>query len=263
MCPYNLPGRYTVCMLVMLLLIFTTVSLQGQDQDPPPKPDASQIIDDASFKPQLGEGPIVWALFEKSKLVNSVILILSVIAFLLFFYFLFTIKGQTMAPRVFVDEVMKLLHENNYSGAAEYARANQQLFIGSIVQRCLENKSKSHSVLMAMIDTEGNRRADIEWNRISYLADVSNVAPMLGLLGTVLGMIDAFFYALPESTASISSQALSRSIGGAMATTMFGLIVGIIALVFYSIVKGRLTQALADSQQIVHAITDHIKRQES
>ena len=112
---------------------------------------------------------------------------------------------------------------------------------------------------MDMMDSEGKRRADILWNRISYLADIANVAPMLGLLGTVLGMINAFF-AMKFESLSASSSALSTSIGAAMATTMFGLIVAIIATFCYSIVKSRLTRSLASAEEVVHSLTDHMKR---
>jgi biopolymer transport protein ExbB len=110
-----------------------------------------------------------------------------------------------------------------------------------------------------MLDSEGQRRADVVWNRLSYLGDVINIAPMLGLLGTVVGMMQAFF-ALQYQSISASSGALTRSIGGAMATTFFGLIVAIVSLVFYSIAKARLTRTLAEVEQTVHSIADHIKR---
>ena len=48
-----------------------------------------------------------------------------------------------------------------------------------------------------------------------------------------------------------------------MATTMFGLIVGILALVFYSLVKARTTRALAEVEQVAHSIADHIKQGDS
>jgi biopolymer transport protein ExbB len=112
---------------------------------------------------------------------------------------------------------------------------------------------------MDMLDAEGRRRADILWNRISYLADISNVAPMLGLFGTVTGMIKAFF-SLQTESASINSKLLATGVGEAMSTTMFGLMVAISSLVFYSIVKSRATQALSEAEQIAHSIADHIKR---
>jgi biopolymer transport protein ExbB len=115
---------------------------------------------------------------------------------------------------------------------------------------------------MGMVDTEGKRRADILWNRVSYLSDIANVAPMLGLLGTVIGMMRAFFR-LDSVDISVKSRALSSDIAGAMATTMFGLIVAIMALAFFSIIKGRATRVLAEAEQAVHAVADHIKRGEA
>ena len=118
------------------------------------------------------------------------------------------------------------------------------------------------AVLLRGSLAEGRRRADIVWNRISYLADVSNVAPMLGLLGTVTGMIRTFFL-LPDQPASINSRVLSYGIGQAMTTTFFGLVVAITALVLYSFIKSRTTSTLAEVEQTLHNLADHLKRHES
>ena len=113
--------------------------------------------------------------------------------------------------------------------------------------------------LMNIIENEGQRRAGLIWNRISYLIDLSVVAPMLGLLGTVLGMLEAFFV-LPKESASVSSKALAYAIGGAMTATFFGLVVAIMAVVFHSIIKSRTLRALSEAEQVVHSIADYIKR---
>ena len=55
---------------------------------------------------------------------------------------------------------------------------------------------------------------------------------------------------------------LSRGVGEAMSTTLFGLSVGILTLVFYSLTKSRATRTLADAEQAVHMIADHIKQDE-
>ena len=156
----------------------------------------------------------------------------------------------------------KLVLNQDYEEAARLCRDRDQVFVATILQRCVENAGKGHSVIMNMIDAEGRRRADILWNRTSYLSDISNVSPMLGLLGTVLGMIRAFFELDLHSTSAASST-LSRGIGGAMATTLFGLAVGILALVFYSIIKSRTTRSLAEAEKAIHTVADHIKRGES
>lgn len=206
-----------------------------------------------------GDMPSFAQLFMVSRVINSIIAVLSIISLLLFLYFFMTISSASMAPTVFADEVSKLAIARKFDELASLCRANQRVFIATVVQRCAENAGKEHSVIMDMIDSEGRRRADLIWNRISYLADVSNVAPMLGLLGTVIGMIQAFF-SLPTQSGSINSGVLSEGVAAAMSTTMFGLIVAIISLVFYSVVKARATKSLAAAEQVVHSIADHIKR---
>lgn len=198
-------------------------------------------------------------LFWTSPYIIGITLGLSVLAVALFIYFMTTVTTAAMAPPDFVNNVTRLVIDRQYKEAADYCRANRGIFIASIVQRCVENAGKEHSVILDMLDAEGARRADVVWNRTSYLADVANVAPMLGLLGTVYGMILAFF-GMPSEQMSINSKLLSTAIGGAMATTLFGLVVAIIALIFYSIVKARVTRVLADAESAVHSIADHIKR---
>ncbi len=200
-------------------------------------------------------------MFFFSPVVNGIIAFLSVLAVMFFLWFLLTINGRTAAPAGFVNEITNLVLVGRYDAAADACRRSKGVFIAPIILRCVENHSKSQSIMLNMIESEGRRVSDIIWNRISYLADISNVAPMLGLLGTVMGMITAFF-GLDKESGSIDSSVLSQGVGQAMATTMFGLMVGISALVFYSIIKSRATKTLAEAEAAVHSIADRIRAAE-
>lgn len=208
-----------------------------------------------------GAMPTFARLFMFSPWINGTIAALSIVSVLLFVYFLMTLHAAAMAPSGFVDEVTKLVVDRQYAETSQLCRNHRSLFVASIVQRCVENEAKPHAVLMDMLDAEGRRRAEILWNRISYLADISNLAPMLGLLGTVRGMIKAFF-SLKGTTGSVKSTALAESIGEAMATTMFGLFLAILCLVFYAVIKARVTRAMAEVEQVSHSIADRLKRDE-
>lgn len=215
----------------------------------------------------IGEGTdqplfLLGELFMISPVINGIIAGLSVLGLIFFLFFMLTINRRTFAPPRFVDEVVKLVIRGDYERAADVCRRSRGVFAASIVQRCVENHNQNHSVMLDMIDTEGRRQADIIWNRVSYLADISNVAPMLGLLGTVLGMIKAF-YGLKNEMGGIDANILSGGVAEAMGTTLFGLSVGILTLVLYSLVKSRATRTLADAEQAVHMIADHIKRDDS
>ena len=250
------PGIAVWALCLAVVAIGTYAWAQGGDAAPSVQPPrAGPSIDLES-----GETPSLGTLFMTSPVINPIIALLSVISLLLFLYFFATVNAAAMAPTTFVDEVSKLAIARKFEELASLCRANSGIFIATVIQRCAENAGKEHSVIMDMIDSEGRRRADLIWNRISYLADVSNVAPMLGLLGTVIGMITAFF-TLPTQPGSISSGVLSEGVAAAMATTMFGLIVAIISLVFYSVIKARATKSLAAAEQVVHSIADHIKRE--
>jgi biopolymer transport protein ExbB len=96
-----------------------------------------------------------------------------------------------------------------------------------------------------MIDamkSEGKRTSASLWQRLSLLNDVVLIAPMLGLLGTVIGM----FYAFYDVNRSIESiNALFDGLGIAVGTTVVGLIVAILAMVFYTTLKYQLVRTIS------------------
>ncbi len=196
-------------------------------------------------------------LFMFSPVINGMIAGLSVLALALFALLILTINTRAMAPSDMVEEVRKLVQRRQFEKAGDVCRRHRRVFVSSVVQRCLDHVGQPPTVLHGVIDAEGRRRADVIWNRVSYLADISNVAPMLGLFGTVVGMIRAFF-SLEFSDGSANAKLLSQGIGQAMATTLFGLAVGILSLALYSIVKGRTTRTLADAESAVTSIADEI-----
>lgn len=261
--------------LMLIIMLFAGSYLIAQTPAPTPAPGSGggtsaapvgpvaaprgTTSTDAEINLRTGELPSVRRMFEFSPVINSIIAILSVVAVALFVMFMLMINTSRMIPATFVDDVTKLVVARKYPEAADYCRNNRPIFAASIIQRCAENTDKDHATLMAIIEAEGRRRADVIWNRISYLVDLSNIAPMLGLLGTVLGMLEAFFI-LPNQSASMNSKALAAAIGGAMTATFFGLIVAIVSVIFYTIVKSRMIKTMSEVEQVVHSIADHIKR---
>lgn len=209
----------------------------------------------------VGELPAIRTLFETSFVINTILAGLSLVSVFLFMLFLLTINSQSLAPRSFVDEVTRLVVSGQYKEAADFCRQRRRTFAASIIQRAVENAGKDQSLMMVMIDSEGRRRAELIWGRVGYLAEIAAIAPMLGLLGTVWGMIKAFFAQEVEALSAGSVQ-LTNAIGGAMSTTLFGLLVAIMTLAFHAIIRSRATRGLAEVEQLVHSLADHIKRQD-
>ncbi len=239
---------------MMLFVLLPAASVMAQVTPAPP---AALPSGAAGIDPITGALPSFAELFATSPIINGLIAGLSILSVMLFVYFLVTINRNAMAPTGFVDEVNKLVLARRSEEAVRYCRDHRRVFSASILQRCLENAGKSQTVIMDVVQSEGQRRSDLLWSRINYLAEIAAVAPMLGLLGTVLGMMKAFFV-LPNQAISVNSRALISAIGGAMTTTFFGLIVAILTVVFYTIIRSRATQALSEVEHAANTIADHV-----
>lgn len=207
-----------------------------------------------------GALPTIQDLFLASVYINSAILALSLAALTIFAFLLFGLNSGSFAPTRFVDEITRLILNRRFEQAITHCQNNGRLFISGIVQRMVENRDKEHGVLTNILDAEGRRQADVIWNRVNYLAEIAAVAPTLGLLGTVIGMIDVFFTLTARVANEQDVARLSGGIAEAMSTTMFGLIVAILAGIFYTVAKSRATRVLAETEQVAHTIADHTHR---
>jgi len=204
--------------------------------------------------------PTIGELFRSSIYINSLILLLSLAALAVFAFLLAGLTPAAFAPTRFVDEVTRLILNRRFDQAINHCQNNNRLFIAGLVQRLIENRDKDHGVLINILDAEGRRQADVVWNRVNYLTEIAAIAPTLGLLGTVIGMIEVFFTLTARVAGAGDVAQLSGGIAEAMSTTMFGISVAILAGVFFTIVRARATRVLAETEQVCHTIADHTHR---
>ena len=107
---------------------------------------------------------------------------------------------------------------------------------------------KGRVVFEDAILAEGKAKIEALWNNLSYLGDAAVIAPMLGLLGTILGMIDAFnFQAFKAGV--IQPVALAQGLSKAMITTAFGLMIAVPVMVFYSYFRGRIAAITSTAER--------------
>ena len=204
--------------------------------------------------------PTLGELFLTSPWINSAILLLSLIALGIFAFVLMNLNFSAFAPARFVDDVTKLILNRRFDQAINLCQNHPNIFSSGIIQRVIENRDKDHGVLIDILSAEGRRRGEQVWSRIGYLVEIATLAPTLGLLGTVLGMINVFFQLTRRVATAGQVGDLSEGIAQAMGTTMFGLIVALAAGLFYAIAKGRATSVLAQTEQICHTVADHTWR---
>ncbi len=96
---------------------------------------------------------------------------------------------------------------------------------------------------------EGGRIAASLMASVDWLADIAAIAPLVGLLGTVLGMFQAFGGIAADVTAGAKPLVLAQGVSQAIVTTIFGLVVAIPALLFHAIFRRRAARRIAELEE--------------
>jgi biopolymer transport protein ExbB len=141
-----------------------------------------------------------------------------------------------------------LLRKRDYLGLLAVSNRHSEA-IARVVQKTLDFATKNPTTELQQVreiaETEGTRVAASLNNRVSYLADIGMLAPMVGLLGTVFGIISAFG-ALGSDHSPASNVALSKGVSEALINTAAGLAIGIPAMIFYAFFRGRVQKLISE-----------------
>jgi len=109
------------------------------------------------------------------------------------------------------------------------------------------------------MESEGERGAAALWQRISYMNNVGALAPLLGLLGTVWGMIGAFG-AIALDNSQVKGLTMAYNVSQAMITTAAGLLLAIPALIMYYYLRGRVLKVVSIVETQAHEFVELIIR---
>jgi biopolymer transport protein ExbB/TolQ len=146
------------------------------------------------------------------------------------------------------EAFLRGLREHIYRGdldrAISFCASQKKTPLVSVIKAGLINVPKGEADVQAAMDEATLRESPRLERRTGYLAMLGNVATLLGLLGTIVGLITAFA-AVSNANPADKASLLSRAISEAMNCTAFGLLTAIPALVAYSVLQGR-TQLMVD-----------------
>jgi biopolymer transport protein ExbB len=175
--------------------------------------------------------------------------IISIIGLVLVFIYLLTIRRNAVVSERFMDAAEAMIRKRDYLGLVAYShRRNESM--ARVTQKTLEFFTKypgaSFGEVREVAEAEGSRQAGLLSSRITYLADIGAIAPMVGLLGTVLGMIKSFLNISAGDVSGVRQMELAEGVSEALITTAAGLMIGIPALVFYSLFRGRVQKYIAE-----------------
>ncbi len=199
------------------------------------------------------------AAFTASPLIYSLLLGMSIIAVCTWLYILACMKKEVPASSHFYQDLETKLTRNAYDEALLVCQNREELMC-KMLSSGIICRRHGLPVILETMKTEGKRSSAHFWQKINILNDIAVIAPLLGLLGTVLGMFYAF-YDVNRSAESVSM--LFDGLGVSVGTTVAGLIVSIIALLLHSTAKYRLMSSLIrvenDAQMLASLIESRVE----
>ena len=176
-----------------------------------------------------------------SLIVMSLLFLFSFIAIYVFIERFMTIQRALKGEKDFIQKINDFVLKGNLIGAKEHCNSSNNP-IARMIEKGLSRVGKPMKDIAISIENIGKLEISKLERRLSMLATISGVAPMLGFLGTVLGMVKVFQNMSKEKTFEIAS--LSGGIMEAMITTVGGLIVGIVAYVAYNYLVSKVEKVI-------------------
>ena len=178
----------------------------------------------------------MWELIQKGGITMYPIILLSVIALAVFLERIISLRKEKYVPKAFYEQLVSLLKKRNINEAVEVCKANKSA-LARISETIITNTDLPLSRLLEVAEESGRSEVSKLDKFLPSLQTIVAIAPLLGLLGTVLGMIKIFDVIAVQGTGS--AEALSSGIAEALLTTAAGLVVAIPAQIFYFIAKAR------------------------
>jgi len=175
-------------------------------------------------------------------LVMGALGILSVFAIYILIERFSVIKKASIEDEHFLKSIRDFVEAKDIQAAKTLCR-NTDSPISRMIEKGVNRIDKPMTDISAAIENQGKLEVFKMENNLANLATISGAAPMIGFLGTVIGMIVAF-HEMASAGGNIDVEMLSKGIYMAMTTTVAGLIVGIIAFIAYNYLVSKVDKVV-------------------
>jgi len=174
----------------------------------------------------------------------GVFLALSVTLVSLFVMNMLAARRDTLCPQELVDSFEEKLNEKEFQEAYDMARTDESV-LGQVLSAGLAKLSRGYNKAIEGMQEVGEEESMKLEHRLSYMALIGNLSPMIGLFGTVQGMI-ASFRVIATSPSTPKPSDLAAGISTALFTTLVGLAIAIPAIAAYNILRNRVSRLLLE-----------------
>ena len=184
----------------------------------------------------------LWDMTVQGGWIMLILAIFSVIAVYIFIERFITIHRAAKKDDMFMETIRSYMMDGKLADAKVLCQKNSSP-LSRMIEKGISRIGKPLNDIQTAIENVGNLEVSNLEKGVALLAMISGAGPMLGFLGTVLGMIRAF-YDMSMAGNNIDIELLSTGIYQAMVTTVGGLIVGIIAFIFYNILVAQIDKVV-------------------
>lgn len=184
----------------------------------------------------------VWDLCLKGGFIMIPLLILSLVSIYIFVERYFVLRKAATDDETFMKRIKDYIHEGEIESAEMLCKKTDTPY-ARLIQKGISRIGRPMNDVLVAIENVGNIEVAKLGKGFTWLATTAAGAPMLGFLGTVTGMVRAFF-SLASAGNNANISILANGIYEALVTTVAGLIVGIIALFAYNYLSARVSQVM-------------------
>lgn len=235
--------KWGVVLGVLFLFVLAVGAVSAQQPSP-------EIKEYADAMKQGTEGMTVLQMLQSGGGVMAILFTLSIITIALAVYCLITLRESDLIPSEFCNKAIQSLAAGKHNDVKAMCDKQKNNIIARIMAAGLDKFDQDPVFAKETIEQKARNEINTLWRRIGYFSDIATIAPLLGLLGTVLGMIKAF-NVIAFQTGGVKPMLLAGGVAQAMITTAGGIVVALPAVIFYSYFR-RKVQQIADNVEMYY-----------
>jgi biopolymer transport protein ExbB len=186
-------------------------------------------------------------------IIGAIEWLLSIVTVAIIVQYFITIRRENIMPDLIREQIQVLFDERQYREAIELTAAEPS-YLSYVIHAALSEASHGYPSMERAMEEAAEERTTKMLRHIEWLNLIGNVSPMMGLLGTVWGMINAFF-SIVEKGGMPNPADLAGDIGIALVTTLLGLGIAIPALSIYAVMRNRIdalsSEAMVSAQTLI------------
>lgn len=199
----------------------------------------------------------LFSIFMKGGFLMWPILLCSIIGLTVIIDRYIVLRKTKINIPAFLVRVRGQIKKRDISGAISYCMEEKSP-VANIIRKGLKKFRLGHERVKESIENAGRQEISKLEKGLPVLATIAGIAPLLGFLGTVTGMIQAFM-TIEDLAGAANPSDLAGGIWEALTTTAFGLIVGIPALAFYNYFLSAVKKTVGDMETVANDVIDVVQ----